>query len=310
MLSNTGSVLLVGAYGFAVLHRIIAHYNCLGQQSAQWNPSYMSNSLKKSPGAHPFLTVHICTSVYICIISRDCRCQLNHLSKLKQALGSFEFDVVPEVWCFWLVQHFQMNNQNWCMSSTANAIALCPGNICPSYLTACMFHRMFRKGAEQRNDALIAVASVTHSHASGFTPFEPLSVHFLEMFRLLCEISLLLQPHLRLKALMIHWLFSLLSVSCAYFTFFTQVVILWYVSLFAFSDEFKVFLKKLPIDRFLNTSAILKFWSLDTALQRRHAQLETSTKLVFNKANKIVRKLFTLSKRCPKQPKISLPRER
>ncbi|XP_060787190.1 BMP/retinoic acid-inducible neural-specific protein 2 [Neoarius graeffei] len=76
------------------------------------------------------------------------------------------------------------------------------------------------------------------------------------------------------------------------------------------SDEFKAFLKKLPTDRFLNTSSILKFWSLDTALQRRHTQLETSTQLIFGKANKIVRKLFTLSKRCPKQPKIILPRER
>ncbi|KAG9273612.1 BMP/retinoic acid-inducible neural-specific protein 2 [Astyanax mexicanus] len=76
------------------------------------------------------------------------------------------------------------------------------------------------------------------------------------------------------------------------------------------SDEFKAFLKKLPTDHFLNTSAILRFWSSDPALQRRHGLLETGTRLILGKAQKIVRKLFTLSKRCPKQPKISLPRDR
>ncbi|XP_076152143.1 BMP/retinoic acid-inducible neural-specific protein 2 [Alosa pseudoharengus] len=76
------------------------------------------------------------------------------------------------------------------------------------------------------------------------------------------------------------------------------------------SDEFKSFLNKLPTDRFLNTSAILRFWTSDGALQRRYGQLEANTKLVTGKAQKIVRKLFTLSKRCPKQPRISLPRER
>ncbi|XP_066537925.1 BMP/retinoic acid-inducible neural-specific protein 2 [Hoplias malabaricus] len=76
------------------------------------------------------------------------------------------------------------------------------------------------------------------------------------------------------------------------------------------SDEFKAFLKKLPIDRFLNSSAILRYWSSDLALQRRHGLLDASTKVILGKAQKIVRKLFTLSKRCPKQPKISLPRDR
>ncbi|RXM31860.1 BMP/retinoic acid-inducible neural-specific protein 3 [Acipenser ruthenus] len=76
------------------------------------------------------------------------------------------------------------------------------------------------------------------------------------------------------------------------------------------SDEYKVFLKRLPTDRFLNTSVIFQFWMADTNLQRRYGQLETSSRLLLEKAKKIVRKLFTLSKRCPKQPKISLPRER
>ncbi|KAF3698915.1 BMP/retinoic acid-inducible neural-specific protein 3 DBCCR1-like protein 1 Precursor [Channa argus] len=76
------------------------------------------------------------------------------------------------------------------------------------------------------------------------------------------------------------------------------------------SDEFKAFLKRLPTDRFLNVSTIANYWSADLALQKRYAQLESSTALVLGKAQKIVRKLFTLSKRCPKQPHISLPRER
>ncbi|KAM4728664.1 BMP/retinoic acid-inducible neural-specific protein 2 [Anableps anableps] len=76
------------------------------------------------------------------------------------------------------------------------------------------------------------------------------------------------------------------------------------------SDEFKAFLKRLPTDRFLNVSTVAKFWSADLSLQKRYAQLEASTALVSGKAQKIVRKLFTLSKRCPKQARISLPRER
>ncbi|KAL7879816.1 hypothetical protein SRHO_G00020700 [Serrasalmus rhombeus] len=76
------------------------------------------------------------------------------------------------------------------------------------------------------------------------------------------------------------------------------------------SDEFKAFLNNLPTDRFLNTTAILRFWNSDLALQRRHGLLEGTTRVILGKAHKIVRKLFTLSKRCPKQPKISLPRDR
>ncbi|XP_067109481.1 BMP/retinoic acid-inducible neural-specific protein 2 [Osmerus mordax] len=76
------------------------------------------------------------------------------------------------------------------------------------------------------------------------------------------------------------------------------------------SDEFKAFLKRLPTEHFLNTSMIFKFWAADSALQKRHSQLEASTSFILGKAQKIVRKLFTLSKRCPKQPRVSLPRER
>ncbi|KAI9541995.1 BMP/retinoic acid-inducible neural-specific protein 3, partial [Dissostichus eleginoides] len=75
-------------------------------------------------------------------------------------------------------------------------------------------------------------------------------------------------------------------------------------------DEFKALLKGLPTDRFLNVSMIAKSWAADLSLQKRYAQLESSSALVLSKAQKIVRKLFTLSKRCPKHPRISLPRER
>ncbi|MBN3326301.1 BRNP3 protein, partial [Atractosteus spatula] len=81
-------------------------------------------------------------------------------------------------------------------------------------------------------------------------------------------------------------------------------------SSFVSSDEYKSFLKRLPADRFLNTSVILQYWTADSSLQHRYGQLDASTKQLLGKAQRIVRKLFTLSKRCPKQPKISLPRER
>ncbi|XP_014831789.1 PREDICTED: BMP/retinoic acid-inducible neural-specific protein 3-like, partial [Poecilia mexicana] len=98
----------------------------------------------------------------------------------------------------------------------------------------------------------------------------------------------------------------LISFCCLIFFFFFALP----VSLVFPSDEFKAFLKRLPTDRFLNVSTVAKFWSADLPLQKRYAQLEASTVLVLGKAQKIVRKLFTLSKRCPKQARISLPRER
>ncbi|XP_043555954.1 BMP/retinoic acid-inducible neural-specific protein 3-like [Chiloscyllium plagiosum] len=79
---------------------------------------------------------------------------------------------------------------------------------------------------------------------------------------------------------------------------------------FEASGEFKIFLKKLPTEYFLNSSALLHLWTMDRSIQRRYEQLEASLKGLFNKAQKTVRKLFSLSKRCQKQPKFVLPRER
>ncbi|XP_041913829.1 BMP/retinoic acid-inducible neural-specific protein 3a.2 [Alosa sapidissima] len=76
------------------------------------------------------------------------------------------------------------------------------------------------------------------------------------------------------------------------------------------SDEFKTFLTRLPQNFFLNTSTIQHLWSLDAGFQRRYEQLENSMIALFKRAQRVVYKLFSLSKRCQKQPHIYLPRER
>uniref|UniRef100_A0A8D0HCA5 BMP/retinoic acid inducible neural specific 3 n=1 Tax=Sphenodon punctatus TaxID=8508 RepID=A0A8D0HCA5_SPHPU len=83
-----------------------------------------------------------------------------------------------------------------------------------------------------------------------------------------------------------------------------------YNSEFEDSDEFKFFMKRLPMNYFLNTSTIMHLWTMDSNFQRRYEQLENTMKQLFLKAQKIVHKLFSLSKRCHKQPLISLPRQR
>jgi len=76
------------------------------------------------------------------------------------------------------------------------------------------------------------------------------------------------------------------------------------------TDEFKTFLMRLPQNFFLNSSMIQHLWSLDGVFQRRYEQLESSMKSIFKRAQRVVYKLFSLSKRCQKQPHINLPRER
>ncbi|MBN3287957.1 BRNP3 protein, partial [Polyodon spathula] len=76
------------------------------------------------------------------------------------------------------------------------------------------------------------------------------------------------------------------------------------------SDEFKSFVKTLPLDHLLNTSTIFHLWSKDSSLQRLYEQLEGSMKQLHDKAQKMIQKLFNLSKRCEKQPQYRLPRER
>ncbi|NXK18587.1 BRNP3 protein, partial [Arenaria interpres] len=76
------------------------------------------------------------------------------------------------------------------------------------------------------------------------------------------------------------------------------------------SDEFKLFMKRLPMNYFLNTSTVMHLWTMDSNFQRRYEQLENSMKQLFLKAQKTVHKLFGLSKRCHKQPLIRMPKQR
>ncbi|XP_028857679.1 BMP/retinoic acid-inducible neural-specific protein 3a.2 isoform X2 [Denticeps clupeoides] len=76
------------------------------------------------------------------------------------------------------------------------------------------------------------------------------------------------------------------------------------------SDEFKAFLTRLPQNFFLNASTIQHLWSLDGVFQRRYEHLEASMRGLFRRAQRVVHKLFSLSKRCQKQPQIHLPHER
>ncbi|KAM6921713.1 BMP/retinoic acid-inducible neural-specific protein 3 [Xenentodon cancila] len=76
------------------------------------------------------------------------------------------------------------------------------------------------------------------------------------------------------------------------------------------SDEFQNFVRRLPTFYALNTSAIQYFWKMEPTIHQRYKQLELSTQQLLSKARRIVKKLFTLSKRCQSQPKIVMLRER
>ncbi|KAG5850638.1 BMP/retinoic acid-inducible neural-specific protein 3-like isoform X1 [Anguilla rostrata] len=76
------------------------------------------------------------------------------------------------------------------------------------------------------------------------------------------------------------------------------------------SDEFQMFVRRLPTFYALNSSAIEYFWKMDPGVHQRYRQLEISTGLLLSKAWRIVNKLFMLSKRCHNQPKIIVLRER
>lgn len=76
------------------------------------------------------------------------------------------------------------------------------------------------------------------------------------------------------------------------------------------TEEFQALLKRLPDDRFLNSTAISQFWAMDTGLQHRYQQLGASLKVLFKKTHRIVRRLFNLCKRCHRQPRFRLPKER
>ncbi|XP_009698797.1 PREDICTED: BMP/retinoic acid-inducible neural-specific protein 2 [Cariama cristata] len=75
-------------------------------------------------------------------------------------------------------------------------------------------------------------------------------------------------------------------------------------------EEFQALVKRLPGDRFLNRTAISHFWAMDLDVQHRYQQLGTSLKLLSRKTHRLIRRLFNLSKRCHRQPRFKLPKER
>ncbi|NXX39494.1 BRNP2 protein, partial [Tricholaema leucomelas] len=81
-------------------------------------------------------------------------------------------------------------------------------------------------------------------------------------------------------------------------------------SQFEESEEFQALVKRLPGDRFLNRTAISHFWAMDLDVQHRYQQLGTSLKLLSRKTHRLIRRLFNLSKRCYRQPRFKLPKER
>lgn len=76
------------------------------------------------------------------------------------------------------------------------------------------------------------------------------------------------------------------------------------------ADEFKAFYTRLPQSYFLNVSTIQHLWSMDNTFQWRYEQLETSMRLLSRRAHRVIFKLFSLSKRCHRQPQVRLPAER
>ncbi|XP_028259865.1 BMP/retinoic acid-inducible neural-specific protein 3a.2 isoform X1 [Parambassis ranga] len=76
------------------------------------------------------------------------------------------------------------------------------------------------------------------------------------------------------------------------------------------SDEFKAFYARLPQNYFLNVSTIQHLWSLDSLFQWRYEQLENSMRVLSRRAQRVIFKLFSLSKRCHRQPRVRIPRER
>lgn len=75
-------------------------------------------------------------------------------------------------------------------------------------------------------------------------------------------------------------------------------------------EEFQNFVGKLPSHYAVNTSVVEHLWRTDASLPQRYRQLETSSSQLLAKARHTANKLFSLSKRCRKQPKIVLQRPR
>ncbi|CAL8280978.1 unnamed protein product [Lota lota] len=76
------------------------------------------------------------------------------------------------------------------------------------------------------------------------------------------------------------------------------------------SDEFQSFVEHLPAHHAVNTSVVEQLWRMNAGLLQRYRQLKASSDQLFSKARRAANKLFNLSKRCRKQPRIIMQRER
>uniref|UniRef100_A0A8D0H0E9 BMP/retinoic acid inducible neural specific 2 n=1 Tax=Sphenodon punctatus TaxID=8508 RepID=A0A8D0H0E9_SPHPU len=76
------------------------------------------------------------------------------------------------------------------------------------------------------------------------------------------------------------------------------------------SEEFQSLVKRLPEDRFVNITAVSQYWAMDLDVQHRYQQLDTTLKLLSKKTHRIIRRLFNLCKRCHRQPRFRLLKER
>ncbi len=78
-----------------------------------------------------------------------------------------------------------------------------------------------------------------------------------------------------------------------------------FLCVFCATDEFKAFYARLPQNYFLNMSTIQHLWSMDNMFQWRYEQLENSMRVLSRRAQRVIFKLFSLSKRCHRQPHLS-----
>ncbi|KAL3988197.1 leucine-rich repeat and fibronectin type-III domain-containing protein 5 [Sarotherodon galilaeus] len=76
------------------------------------------------------------------------------------------------------------------------------------------------------------------------------------------------------------------------------------------SEEFQSFVGNLPTHFAVNTSVVEHLWRMDANLLQRYRQLETSSNQLLTRARRTANKLFSLSKRCRKQPKMIQQRPR
>ncbi|XP_060088464.1 BMP/retinoic acid-inducible neural-specific protein 2 [Heteronotia binoei] len=76
------------------------------------------------------------------------------------------------------------------------------------------------------------------------------------------------------------------------------------------SEELQALVKKFPVDRFWNITAISQYWAMDLDIQHRYQKLSTALKMLSKKTHRIIRRLFNLAKRCRRQPRFRLLKER